>query len=81
MITKTFISKSDERVAVAVAKPRIQALENVLSRPNSICDLLSATKQLSKSDRSYEVASVMAAIVLSAALMFVVLNYASVLNA
>ena len=75
MITKTFISKSDDRVAVAVAKPRIQALENVLSRPNSICDLLSATKQLSKSDRSYEVASVMAAIV------FVILNYACVLNA
>ena len=72
MITKTFISKSDDRVAVAVAKPRIQALENVLSRPNSIDDLLSATKQLGKSDRSYEVASVMAATVLLAAIVFVV---------
>ena len=81
MITKTFISRSDERVAVAVAKPRIQALENVLLRPNSIGDLLSATKQLGKSDRTYEVASVMAAIVLSAAIVSVVLNYASVWNA
>ncbi len=81
MITKTFISKSDDRVAVAVANPRIQALENVLSRPNSIGDLLSATKQLGKSDRTYEVASVMATIVLSAAIVFVVLNYAIVWNA
>jgi hypothetical protein len=81
MITKTFISKSDERVAVAVAKPRIQAPENLLWRRNSIGDLLSATKQLGKSDRIYEVASVMAAIVLSAAILFVVLNYTSVLNA
>ena len=81
MITKTFISKSDERVAVVVAKPRIQALEKILPRSNSIGDLLSATKQLGKSDRSYEVASVMAAIVLSATIVFVVLNYASVLNA
>ena len=80
MIIKTFISKSDERVAVAVAKPRIQALENRLS-PISIGDLLSATKQLGKSDRSYELASVIAAIVLSAAIVFVVLNYASALNA
>jgi hypothetical protein len=81
MITKTFISRSDERVALAVAKPRIQALENVLSGPNSIGDLLSATKQLGKSDRTYEVASVTAAIVLSAAIVFMVLNYASVWNA
>jgi hypothetical protein len=44
-------------------------------------DLLSATKQLGKIDRSYEVASVIAAIVLSATMLFVVLNYASVLNA
>jgi hypothetical protein len=77
MITKTFISKSDERVAVVVAKPRIQVLEKILLRANSIGDLLSATKQLRKSDRSYEVASVTAAIVLSAAIVFVVLNYAS----
>jgi hypothetical protein len=81
MITKTFISKSDERVAVAVAKPRLQALDNLLWCRSSIGDLLSATRQLSKSDRSYEVVSVMAAIVLSAAIVFVVLNYASVLNA
>ena len=81
MITKTFISKSDERVAVVVAKPRIQALEKILPSANSIGDLLSATKQLGKSDRSCEVASVTAAIILSAAIVFVVLNYASVLNA
>jgi hypothetical protein len=81
MITKTFISKSDERVAVVVAKPRIQALEKILPRANSIGDLLSATKQLGKIDRRYEVASVTAAVVLSAAVVFVVLNYASVLSA
>ena len=81
MITKTFISKTDERVARIAAKPRIQALENVLSRPNSIDDLLSATKQLGKIDRRYEVASVTAAVVLSAAVVFVVLNYANVLSA
>jgi len=81
MITKKFISKSNERVAVLVAKPRIQALEKILPRANSIGDLLSATKQLGKIDRSYEVASVTAAIVLSAAIVFVVLNYASVLSA
>jgi hypothetical protein len=81
MIIKTFISKADERVAPVKAKPRVQALENILPFPNSMGDLLSATKQLGKIDRSYEVASVIAAIVLSATMMFVVLNYASVLNA
>jgi hypothetical protein len=81
MIIKTFISKSDEKVALVAAKPRVQALGNVLPFPNSIGDLLSATKQLSKIDRSYEVASVIAAIVLSATIVFVVLNYASALNA
>jgi hypothetical protein len=81
MITKTFISKSDERVAPVPAKPRVQALENILPFPNSIGDLLSSTKQLRKIDRSYEAASVIAAIVLSATIVFVVLNYASVLNA
>jgi hypothetical protein len=81
MITKTFISKTDERVARVKVKPRVQALENILPFPNSMGDLLSASKQLSKIDRSYEVASVIAAIVLSATILFVVLNYASVLNA
>jgi uncharacterized membrane-anchored protein len=81
MITKTFISKTDERVARIAAKPRIQALGNILPFPNPIGDLLSATKDLGKIDRSYEVASVIAAIVLSATIVFVVLNYASVLNA
>jgi hypothetical protein len=81
MITKTFISKSDERVALVAAKPRVQALGNILPFPNSISDLLSATKQLGKVDRRYEVASVIAVIVLSATMLFVVLNYASVLNA
>ena len=81
MIIKTFISKTDERVARVKAKPRVQALENILPFPNSMGDLLSATKQLGKIDRSYEVASVIAAIVLSATMLFVVLNYASVLNA
>ncbi|HYZ73030.1 MAG TPA: hypothetical protein VE641_08115 [Chthoniobacterales bacterium] len=81
MITKTFISKTDERAARVAAKPRIQALEKILSFPNPIGDLLSATRQLRKIDQSYEVASVIAAIILSAAIMFVVLNYASVLNA
>jgi hypothetical protein len=80
MITKTFISKSDERVARVAAKPRIRALENILPFPNSIGDLLSASKQLAKIDRSYEVASVIAAIVLSATVVFVVLNYVRVLN-
>jgi uncharacterized membrane-anchored protein len=80
MITKTFISKTDERVAQVAAKPRIQALENILPFPNSIGDLLSATKQLGQIDRSYEVASVIAAIVLFATIVFVVLNYARVLN-
>jgi hypothetical protein len=81
MITNRFISKSDERLAAVAAKPRIQALEKILPYPNSIGDLLSATKQLAKSDRSYEVASATAAIVLSAAIVFMVLNYAGVLNA
>ena len=81
MITKTFISKTDERVVRVAAKPRIQALENILPFPNPIGDLLSATKRLGEIDRSYEVASVIAAIVLSATIVFVVLNYASVLNA
>ena len=81
MITKRFISKTDERVTWVAAKPRVRALENILPFPNSIGDLLSATKQLGKIDRRYEVASVMAAIVLSATIVFVVLNYASVMNA
>ncbi|HEX4201358.1 MAG TPA: hypothetical protein VHY59_07545 [Chthoniobacterales bacterium] len=81
MIIKTFISKADERVAPVKAKPCVQALENILPFPNSMGDLLSATKQLGKIDRSYEVASVIAAIVLCATMLFVVLNYASVLNA
>jgi uncharacterized membrane-anchored protein len=81
MITKTFISKTDERVTRVAAKPRVQALEKILPFPNSIGDLLSATKQLGKIDRRYEVASVIAAIVLSATMVFVVLNYASVINA
>ncbi|MBV8212413.1 MAG: hypothetical protein JOZ08_04205 [Verrucomicrobia bacterium] len=81
MITKTFISKSDERAARVPVKPRVQALENILPFPNSIGDLLSSTRRLGKIDRSYEVGSVIAAIVLSAAMVFVVLNYASVLNA
>ncbi|HTD14328.1 MAG TPA: hypothetical protein VK673_04080 [Chthoniobacterales bacterium] len=81
MITKTFISKSDERVTWVAAKPRVQALENILPFPNAIGDLLSATKQLRNIDRSYEMASVVAAIVLSATMVFVVLNYARVLNA
>ena len=80
MLTKTFISKTDERVARISAKPRIRALENILPFPNPIGDLLSATKHLGKIDRSYEVASVIAAIVLSATIVFVVLNYAGVLN-
>ncbi|MBV8099435.1 MAG: hypothetical protein JOZ31_09790 [Verrucomicrobia bacterium] len=81
MITKTFISKSDERVVRVAAKPRVQAPENILPFPNLIGDLLSATKQLREADRSYEVASIIAAIVLSATIVFAVLNYASVLNA
>jgi len=81
MIIKTFISKSDEKVALVAAKPRVQAGENLLPFPNSIGDLLSATKQLGKIDRRYEVASVIAAIVLTATIVFVVLNYASALNA
>jgi hypothetical protein len=81
MITKRFISKTDERVTWVAAKPRVRALENILPFPNSIGDLLSATKQLGKIDRRYEVASVMAAIVVSATIVFVVLNYASVMNA
>jgi hypothetical protein len=81
MIIKTFISNSDEKVALVAAKPRVQALGNVLPFPNSIGELLSATKQLAKTDRNYEVASVIAAIVLSATILFVVLNYASALNA
>ena len=81
MITNRFISKSDERLAAVAAKPRIQALEKILPYPNSIGDLLSATKQLGKSDRRYEVASAIVAIVLSVAIVFMVLNYAGVLNA
>jgi hypothetical protein len=81
MIIKTFISNSDEKVALVAAKPRVQAVGSVLPFPNSIGDLLSATKQLAKTDRNYEVASVIAAILLSATILFVVLNYASVLNA
>ena len=81
MITKTFIGKTDGRVARVKAKPRVQALQNILPFPNPIGDLLSATKQLGQIDRSYEVASVIAAIVLSATIVFVVLNYASVFNA
>jgi hypothetical protein len=50
MIIKTFISKSDERVAVVAAIPRGQAPENLLPQPESICDLLSATKQLARID-------------------------------
>ena len=80
MITNRFISKSDERVAVVAAKPRVQALEKILPGPSSIRDLLDSTKQLGTIDRNYEVASVMAAIVLSAAIMVVVLHYASALN-
>ena len=81
MTTKTFISKSDERVTGVTTKPRVQALENILPFPNAIGDLLSATKQLRNIDRSYEPASVIAAIVLSATIVFVVLNYAIALNA
>lgn len=81
MITKTFISKTDDRVVRIAAKPRIQALDNILPFPNPIGDLLSATKQLGKINRSYEVASVITAVVLGATMVFVVLNYASVLNA
>jgi len=81
MITKTFIGKSDERVARVAGKPPVQVLENILPFPNAIGDLLSVTKQLRNIDRSYEVGSVVAAIVLSATMVFVVLNYASVLNA
>jgi hypothetical protein len=81
MIIKTFISKSDERVAVVAAIPRGQAPENLLPQPESICDLLSATKQLARIDGCYEVASVIAGIVLSAATGFMVLNYASALIA
>jgi hypothetical protein len=81
MITKTFISKSDERVTGVTTKPRVQALDNILPFPSAIGDLLSAAKQLGNIDRSYEVAAVVAAIVLSATMVFVVLNYASVLNA
>ncbi|MBV8484519.1 MAG: hypothetical protein JO077_16850 [Verrucomicrobia bacterium] len=77
MITIRFISKSDESVAVVAAKPRVQALARILPRPISICDLLDSTKQLSKIDRRYELASVMAVILLSTAIVFVVLNYAS----
>ena len=80
MIINQFISKSDEKVAVVAAKPRVQALERVLPRPSSIHDLLDSTKQLSRIDRIYEVASVIATIVLSAAIAFVVLNYSSLLN-
>jgi hypothetical protein len=81
MITKTFISKSEERVARVAAKPRVQALENIVPFPNAIGNLVSATKQLRKTDRSYEVASAIAAIVLSATMVFAVLNYASVVSA
>jgi len=80
MITKTFISKSEESVARVAPKPRVQALENILPFPNAIGDLLSATKQLRNIDRNYEVGSVVAVIVLSATMVFVVLNYASALN-
>ena len=80
MITYRFISKSDERLAVVAAKPRVEVLEKILPRTISIRDLLDSTKQLGKIDRRYELASVMAAILLSAAIVFVVLNYASSLN-
>ncbi|MBV9732086.1 MAG: hypothetical protein JO275_04855 [Verrucomicrobia bacterium] len=81
MTIKTFIKKSDNKVALVAAKPRIQALGNILPFPNSIDDLLSATKRLGKVDRRYEVASVIAVIALAAAMVFVVLNFASALNA
>jgi hypothetical protein len=81
MIIKTFISKNDDRVARVAARPRVEAPENLLPQPKSICDLLSATKRLGKIDCIYEVASVIAGTLLSAAMVFMVLNYASALNA
>ena len=81
MIIKKFISKNDEKVALVEPKPRVQALGNILPFPSSIDDLLSATKRLGKVDRRYEMASVIALVVLAATMVFVVLNYASALNA
>ena len=81
MTIKTINKKSEKEVALVAAKPRIQALGNILPFPNSIDDLLSTTKRLGQVDRRYEVASVIAVIVLAATMAFVVLNFASALNA
>lgn len=66
---------------MVAARPRVEAPENLPPQPSSICDLLSATKQLGKVECVYEVASVIAGILLSTAIGFMVLNYASVLKA
>jgi hypothetical protein len=79
MITKDIIEKNGSNVArTCLTIPQISPLNRVLPEVSPVHDLLEITRAFNFVDRRYEVASVAALAIISASVVCMCLNYASV---